>query len=64
VTSETAEVMYKCTSYYAPEDECSIRWDDATIGIEWPLIDRVPVLSKKDERAYSFPDAPEVSVGQ
>ena len=34
--SETSELLYKITNYYAPEYERSIRWDDAVIGIEWP----------------------------
>ncbi|MBY6190505.1 dTDP-4-dehydrorhamnose 3,5-epimerase [Microbulbifer agarilyticus] len=49
VTSESAEFVYKCTDYYAPEHEHSVRWDDPEIGIEWPLIDgEKPQLSAKD----------------
>lgn len=36
VLSERADVLYKCTDYYAPQDEHGIRWDDPAIGIEWP----------------------------
>ena len=36
VLSETAEVLYKTTDYYAPQFERSVRWDDAFIGIKWP----------------------------
>lgn len=50
VLSEFAEVQYKATDYYAPGDEASIRWDDATLGIDWPLRGS-PVLSAKDRRA-------------
>lgn len=58
VLSETAEFLYKCTDYYAPEHEQSIRWDDPDIGIDWPLIpDHAPSLSQKDEKAGSFKDA-------
>ena len=50
VTSASADVLYKTTAYYAPEHERSIRWDDAAIGIEWPLQGQ-PSLSAKDIRA-------------
>ena len=49
VISDFAEVIYKCTSFYAPEQEGSILWNDPDIGIEWPL-DK-PLLSVKDEVA-------------
>ena len=32
-----SEIVYKCSDYYAPETEGSLRWDDPDIGIEWPL---------------------------
>ena len=50
VTSpEGAEFQYKCTEYYAPEDERVVLWNDPAIGIEWPLVDgRTPTLAAKD----------------
>lgn len=45
--SETAEVIYKTTDYYAPSHERSILWNDPDIGIEWP-IQGEPILSGKD----------------
>lgn len=56
VMSDEAEFSYKCTDYYAPQYERSIRWDDSDIGIEWPL-DKAPVLSTKDEQAANLPSA-------
>ncbi|MEX0429804.1 dTDP-4-dehydrorhamnose 3,5-epimerase [Spiribacter sp. 1M189] len=53
VTSDSADVLYKATDYYAPEHERSIRWDDPTLGIEWPL-DGPPRLSGKDRDAMSL----------
>lgn len=53
VTSDSADVLYKATDYYAPEHERSIRWDDPTLGIEWPL-DGPPRLSGKDRDARSL----------
>lgn len=49
VTSDTALFTYKCTDYYHPEAERSMRWDDPRIGIEWPTLD--VELSAKDRAA-------------
>lgn len=49
VMSDTAEVLYQCSDYYAPEDERGIAWDDPAIGIAWPL-EGPPVLSDRDRR--------------
>ena len=57
VLSETAEFLYKTTDFYSPEHEVSIRWNDADIGIEWPL-DGAPSLSGKDSAGMAFSDAP------
>lgn len=54
VTSQEADLQYKCTEYYAPHDEHCIRWDDSNIAIEWPTLDRQPVLSNKDELGLSL----------
>ena len=59
VTSPSAEFVYKCTDYYHPESEVSVRWDDPAIGIEWPLVDASgPQLSAKDIDGLMFADAP------
>lgn len=47
VTSESADVVYKTTDYYAPEHERSLQWNDPLLGIEWPLSGE-PALSAKD----------------
>ncbi|MDV6328087.1 dTDP-4-dehydrorhamnose 3,5-epimerase [Idiomarina sp. Sol25] len=60
VLSDTAEFCYKCTDYYAPDDEHSVRWDDPTLAIDWPL-DGEPVLSDKDTNAKMFQQAPAVA---
>lgn len=54
--SDTAEVVYKTSNYYASEWERCIRWDDETIKIDWP-IEHPPLLSKKDACADSFCNA-------
>jgi dTDP-4-dehydrorhamnose 3,5-epimerase len=48
VLSETALFSYKCTQYYAPQDEHAIMWNDPDIGIEWPLVEGIQ-LSQKDQ---------------
>jgi dTDP-4-dehydrorhamnose 3,5-epimerase len=61
VTSESAEFIYKCTDYYHPESEVSIRYNDDKLGIAWPLVDdRLPLLAAKDEAGMSFDDAPKI----
>ena len=49
VLSERADVAYKCTDFYAPEDELRLRWNDPQIGIPWPT--RAPLLAPKDAAA-------------
>lgn len=51
VISESAEVLYKTTDYWAPEHERSILWNDPAIRIEWPISAVAPVLSEKDKNA-------------
>ncbi len=53
VTSDAAEFVYKCTDYYNPQAEIAIRWDDADIGIDWP-INKPPIVSQKDNQAMSL----------
>jgi len=47
VRSEHAEVEYKCTELYHPEDDYGIAWNDPDIGIDWKIEN--PILSKKDK---------------
>lgn len=47
VLSETALFAYKCTSFYQPDDEGGIRWNDPELGIAWPLT--TPLISSKDQ---------------
>lgn len=47
--SDSTEVLYKTTDYYAPEHERCVLWSDPDIGIEWPLAG-APVVSEKDRR--------------
>lgn len=56
VLSDSAEFLYKVTSYYAPEHERSILWNDAALGIAWPG-DMQPILSDKDANGVLLADA-------
>ena len=57
VLSETADFLYKTTDYYAPQHEACLKWDDATVGVDWPLT-QAPSLSAKDQQGLSWADAP------
>lgn len=55
VLSDIAHFNYKCTDYYHPEDEGSIRWNDPEIAVVWPYEGKVR-LSEKDGKAPLFAD--------
>jgi dTDP-4-dehydrorhamnose 3,5-epimerase len=57
VTSESAQIEYKCTDFYDPSDEISLRWDDPDLGISWPAV--TPTLSPKDRAAPRLRDVME-----
>ena len=58
VLSEEAVFTYKVDNVYAPQSEASIRWDDPTIGIEWPIDSKDVLTSEKDlKKAFAFEDA-------
>src|SRR5271156_481393 len=54
ITSEFADIEYKCTDYYDPADELRIAWNDPSIGIQWPV--QNPCLSEKDRNAGTIAD--------
>lgn len=54
VLSEYADFEYKCSEFYSPENEVTIRWDDPTININWPC--KNPILSEKDLSGISLSD--------
>jgi dTDP-4-dehydrorhamnose 3,5-epimerase len=55
VLSETAQVLYKCTThYYDRDDEIAISWCDPDLGIVWPIAD--PLVSEKDRNAPRLRD--------
>ena len=56
VLSDTAEILYKITDYYVPEDERCLIWNDPDIGIDWPK-DSEPILSAKDRLGFHLSKA-------
>jgi len=55
VLSETVDFLYKCTDFYAPKFERSVRWDDPDLGIDWRMpAGATPIVSSKDEAAVRF----------
>lgn len=61
VLSDVAQFEYKCTDYYDPDGEVSIRWDDPDIAIDWPI--KAPVLSAKDADGVSLAEGVELLSG-
>jgi dTDP-4-dehydrorhamnose 3,5-epimerase len=57
VLSDSAEVLYKTTDYYAPTSERILAWDDPFLGIDWPLDEAQPLLSAKDSQGLLFKQA-------
>lgn len=55
VTSEFAEVAYKCTAFYDPADDAGVRWNDRQLAIAWPTGE--PLLSEKDAALPLLSDA-------
>lgn len=55
VLSERAQVEYKCSEVYVPEDQLGIRWNDPQLGVAWPQAVE-PLLSEKDEVAPRLQD--------
>ncbi len=52
VMSEIADLEYKCTELYDPDDEIVISWKDSMIKINWPITN--PILSNKDDTALGL----------
>ena len=57
VLSDEAIFTYKVDNAYAPQAEASIRWDDAEIGIDWPIDAKDVVMSEKDLNAKRLCEA-------
>ena len=58
VLSDIAEVLYKATDYYNPEDEHCLAWNDPTVAVEWPLQETVPIVSQRDRAGLFLSEIP------
>lgn len=58
VLSEEAVFQYKCDTYYHPEVECGVAWDDPDLGIMWPFKAEEAVLSEKDRKHSGLRSVP------
>ena len=54
VMSDSADIDYKCTEYYHPEDELCLMWNDPEVAIDWTIND--PILTEKDKKGLSLKD--------
>jgi dTDP-4-dehydrorhamnose 3,5-epimerase len=56
VLSETADVLYKCSSVYDPKTESGFQFDDPAVGVHWPVTREQALLSKRDLDAKPLKD--------
>ena len=56
VLSEEAVFQYKCDSYYAPESEGSLAWNDPDLNIDWSVPAGSEILSDKDRMSPRLKD--------
>jgi len=54
------QVGYKVSAPYSPESERSVRWDDPTLAIDWPIVGAGPMLSERDAAAPLLVDQPDL----
>ncbi len=54
VLSDSADFLYKTTDYYAPAHERCLKWNDPTVGVQWPLGGIEPSLSGKDQQGRAL----------
>lgn len=57
VLSDTADVVYKTTDFYAPESEGSVHWADPNLAIGWPSVRQAVIVAPKDDAAPKFQNA-------
>ncbi len=58
VLSESAELLYKTTTYWHADSEQCIAWDDPFLNIDWPIMSVQPTMSSKDRIGKSWNISP------
>jgi dTDP-4-dehydrorhamnose 3,5-epimerase len=56
VLSDSADVIYYCSDFYAPQHERTLLWSDPTLAIDWPVRD--PIVSEKDRHGLALAETP------
>ncbi len=56
--SNSVELIYKVTDFWAAAHERCIAWDDSELAIHWPVEGESPILSSKDQQGLAFREAP------
>jgi len=56
VLSDSADVVYKCTDFYSPDDEYGLLWSDEDMNIDWPVSE--PIVSEKDKKYLRLKEIP------
>ncbi|MCM8534930.1 MAG: dTDP-4-dehydrorhamnose 3,5-epimerase [Lentisphaeraceae bacterium] len=51
---DATELVYKCTDYYCPSSERTLKWDDPSLNINWPALDCSYLTSEKDKKGLSW----------
>jgi dTDP-4-dehydrorhamnose 3,5-epimerase len=57
VLSESVDFVYKCTDYYNPKAELSIKWDDEDINVQWPTKENLTISDKDINLAKSLKES-------
>lgn len=57
VLSDEAIFAYKVDNVYAPQAETTLRYDDATVGVDWPIPAEDMLLSEKDMKGLTLEEA-------
>lgn len=60
VLSDSADFLYKTTTYYAPSHELSVRWDDPRLAIRWPDLGMTFSLAPRDRDAPLLDERPAI----
>jgi dTDP-4-dehydrorhamnose 3,5-epimerase len=58
VLSDAAEVLYKATAYYDPDDEYCLAWNDSDVAVDWPCAAQPPIVSARDLKGLPLAEIP------